>query len=181
MGVDYSKVPAEDFCTGVVTYRNPESGQLVKGQFTNSWMYEKQGLRLYMDGMGPGYAFEINSLESPLSVFIGDEAADAVANSETALEKSTASRGLLAVQPNEADLYGYVDEMEDLRDAFSKGRAPVADWSYGVEIAKLCSAAYMAAERGVTLDLTDVGVQKDLETYVSLIAQGKGAKQLGIH
>ena len=32
---------------------------------------------------GPGYAFELNSLRSPLEVFIGDEAAEAVADSET--------------------------------------------------------------------------------------------------
>ena len=46
-GVDYARTPAEDFATGMVTYRNPETGQLVKGQFTVSWMYDKQGLRLF--------------------------------------------------------------------------------------------------------------------------------------
>ena len=39
--VDYGKTPAEDFATGTITYRNPESGQLVRAQFTNSWMFEK--------------------------------------------------------------------------------------------------------------------------------------------
>jgi hypothetical protein len=53
--------PAEDFATGMITYKNPETGQIVKAQFTNSWMFEKQGLRLFMDGMGPGYAFEVNT------------------------------------------------------------------------------------------------------------------------
>src|SRR4030042_1075451 len=62
MGVDYAKVPAEDFCTGMITFRNPETEQLVKAQFTNSWMYDKQGLRLVMEGLGPGYTFEVNSL-----------------------------------------------------------------------------------------------------------------------
>ena len=55
-GVDYSRSPAEDFATGMVTYRNPESGQIVKSQFTVSWMFDKQGLRLSLDGIGPGYA-----------------------------------------------------------------------------------------------------------------------------
>jgi len=73
-GVDYSKTPAEDFATGMVTYRNPETGQVVKSQFTVSWMFDKQGLRLLLDGMGPGYAFEMNSLRSPLEIFIGDAA-----------------------------------------------------------------------------------------------------------
>ncbi len=91
-GVDYTKTPAEDFATGMVTYQNPHNGQLVKAQFTDSWMFEKQGLRLFMDGMGPGYAFEINTLVSSLNIFIGDAAAEAAANAELALEKSTASR-----------------------------------------------------------------------------------------
>jgi predicted dehydrogenase len=84
-GVDYAKTPAEDFTTGMVTYKNPETGQIAKSQFTSSWMFEKQGLRLLMDGMGPGYAFEINTLSSSLNVFIGDDAAEAVADAETAL------------------------------------------------------------------------------------------------
>ncbi len=178
MGVDYGKVPAEDFCTGIVTFRNPENGQLVKGQFTNSWMYDKQGLRLLMDGLGPGYAFEVNSLKSPLEVFIGDEAADAVADAETALEKATASRGLLTVQPDEADLYGYVDELTDARDAFLAGTDALLNWEYGLEITKLCQAGYLSAERRQTIDLTDPAVQKELDGYTSLIAQGKGAEVL---
>ncbi len=177
-GVDYAKTPAEDFATGMITYRNPESGQLVKAQFTDSWMFEKQGLRLFMDGMGPGYAFEINTLASTLQVFIGDAAAEAAANAEVALEKSTASRGLLAVQYNEADLYGYTDENEEAVTAFTAGRDGMLPWSYGLEITKLVMAAYMASERKKVIDLTDPGIQKELETYVPLIQQGRGAEVL---
>lgn len=178
-GVDYARTPAEDFATGLITYRNPESGQLVKAQFTNSWMFEKQGLRLLMDGMGPGYAFEINTLASSTQIFIGDVAAEAIANAETALEKATASRGLLTVHHNEADLYGYTDENADAADAFLAGRDGFLPWSYGLEITRLVTAAYMAAERRQTLDLTDPAVQADLERYVSLIQQGRGAEVLG--
>ena len=35
------KTPAEDFATGMVTYRHPDGGQLVKAQFTG-----KCGLRV---------------------------------------------------------------------------------------------------------------------------------------
>ena len=178
MGVDYKKVPAEDFCTGIVTFRNPETGQLVKGQFTNSWMYDKQGLRLLMDGLGPGYAFEINSLKSSLEVFISDAAADAVADAETALEKSTASRGLLAVHPNEADLYGYTDEFVDVRNAFLSGKDAFLNWEYGLEITKLVQAGYMSSERQKTIDLTDPAIRKELDSYTSLIAQGEGGEVL---
>ncbi len=177
-GVDYSKTPAEDFATGMITYRNPETGQKVKSQFTDSWMFEKQGLRLFMDGMGPGYAFEVNSLISPLSVFIGDVAAEAIADQESALEKATASRGLLAVQYNEADLYGYTDENRDMFESFSAGRDAMLSWDYGVEITRLVMASYLSAERGKTIDMTDPAVLAELETYVPAIQQGKGAKQL---
>lgn len=173
-GVDYSKTPAEDFATGMITYRNPETGQRVKAQFTDSWMFEKQGLRLLMDGMGPGYAFEVNTLRSVLELFIGDAAAAAVADAETALEKATASRGLLAVQVNEPDLYGYTDENADMVRAFLAGEDAFLDWRYGLEITRLVMAAYMAAERGETIDLTDPSVVEALESYVPLIQQGRG-------
>ena len=179
-GVDYTKTPAEDFTTGIVTFRNPETGQLVKAQFTDSWMFEKQGLRLFMDGMGPGYAFEVNTLMSSLQIFIGDIAAEAIADAETALEKATATRGLLAVQHNEADLYGYTDENEDAAAAFLAGKDGFLPWSYGLEITKLVMAGYMSAERQKTIDLTDPAIQQELETYIPLIQQGKGADILHV-
>lgn len=177
-GVDYSETPAEDFSTGIITFRNPETGQLVKGQFTDSWMYDKQGLRLSMDGIGPGYALEVNTLISPLEVFIGDEAAEGAADAEQALEKSTSSRGLLAVQPNEADLYGYVNETQDAINSFLDGKDAFLNWEYGLETTRLVQAAYMAAEQKKTIDLTDPKVQSELESYSSLISQGKGAQIL---
>jgi predicted dehydrogenase len=177
-GVDYSKTPAEDFATGMITYRNPETAQVVKAQFTDSWMFEKQGLRLFMDGMGPGYAFEINTLVSPLNVFIGDVAAEAISDQEGALEKATASRGLLAVQYNEADLYGYTDENRDMLQAFSAGRDAMLSWEYGLEIQRLVMASYLSAERGKTIDLTDKAVLAELDSYVPAIQQGRGHAQL---
>ncbi len=177
-GVDYAKTPAEDFATGMITYKNPETGQKVKSQVTNSWMFEKQGLRLFMDGMGPGYAFEINTLISPLSVFIGDAAAEAINDAESALEKATASRGLLTVQHNEADLYGYTDENADALAAFREGRDAMLPWTYGLEITRLVMAAYMSAEKRRVIDLTGAAVQRELETYVPLVQQGRGAELL---
>src|SRR5699024_2144287 len=170
-GVDYGETPAEDFCTGMVTFQNPETDQIVKAQFTDSWMYDKQGLLLSMDALGPGYAMEVNTLISPLQIFIGDEAASAAADAETELEKSTSSRGLLSVQPNEADLYGYVGEIEDMKQSFLNGEDAYLNWEYGLEITRICQAAYMAAEKKQTIDLTDQGVQDELDGYQSLISQ----------
>src|SRR5690606_14951582 len=155
-----------DFATGIVTYRNPRSQQHSKAQFTVSWMYDKQGLRLALDGLGAGYAFEMNTLRSPLELFIGDEAAVAVSDAESALEKSTATRGLLAVQPNEADLYGYTDENVDACEALRTGRPPLLDWNYGLKITRLTMAAYLSSERRAVIDLTDPAVESLLETYV---------------
>lgn len=177
-GVDYTKTPAEDFATGVITFKNPETGQLVKTQFTDSWMFDKQGLRLFMDGMGPGYAFEVNTLISPLSIFIGDSAQAGVSDSELALEKSTASRGLLTVQQNEADLYGYTDENDDAARSFLAGKDAKLPFSYGVEITRLVMAAYMASETKRTIDLTDAATNERLESYIPAIQQGKGAQVL---
>lgn len=179
-GVDYARTPAEDFATGMVTYRNPETGQLVKGQFTVSWMYDKQGLRLLLDGLGPGYALEANSLRSPLEVFVGDTAAASVADAEQALEKSTARQGLLAVQPNEPDLYGYTDENADAVRAFGEGRSALLDWEYGYEIVRLTMAAYLSAERGAVVDLTDAATLAELDDYVPAIQRGEGSAQLAV-
>jgi predicted dehydrogenase len=195
-GVDYGKTPAEDYATGIVTFRNPETGQRVKSQFTVSWMYEKQGLRLSLDGIGPGYAFEMNTLRSPAEVFLTDAAAEGITDTEAALEKTTASRGLLVLQPNEPDLLGYTDENEDAVAAFSgpsqgepsKGataglpssaRQPLLDWEYGLEIVRLTMAAYLSAERGRVVDLTDAATQQELESFVPLIQQGRGGVVLG--
>jgi len=177
-GVDYRKTPAEDFATGMITYKNPDTGQKVKSQFTNSWMFDKQGLRLFMDGMGPGYAFEVNTLVSPLNIFIGDVAAEALKDAESALEKATATRGLLAVQHNEADLYGYTDENADACRAFTAGCDGMLPWSYGLEVARLVMAAYLSAERRQVIDLTDPEVLAELETFVPLVQQGRGAELL---
>ena len=177
-GVDYAETPAEDFATGTITFRDPDTGYRSMAQFTVSWMYDKQGLRLLVDGLGPGYALEANSLRSPLEIFIGDATGAGVQDAELALEKSTASQGLLAVQPNEPDLYGYVDQLRDLAQAAENRGPPLLDWSYGLEIVRLTMAAYMSAERGQTVDLTDERTVAELERYVPLIQQGRGLEVL---
>lgn len=179
-GVDYEKTPAEDFATGLVTFRNPETNFISKAQFTNSWMYDKQGLRVMIDGLGPGYAFEFNTLRSPLEVFVSDAAAAAVADAEAALEKQQATRGLVTVQPNESDLYGYVDENTDLVDALHSGRATLMDWEFGRDVVRLMMATYLSVERKCTVDLTDPEVLSFLETYVPLIQQGRGREVLHV-
>jgi len=175
-GVDYTKTPAEDYATGAISFQHPDTQQEVVAQFTDSWMYDAPGLRLLMEALGPGYSYTVNSLESPAGLFISDEAASSVGDAEMALEKSQASRGALVLQPNEADLYGYVDEWRDAAAAFSQQRSALLDWEYGREITRLVMASYLSAEKGATIDLDDPKVAKDLATYLPAIQAGDGWK-----
>mgnify|MGYP001571220601 CR=1 FL=1 len=178
-GVDYTKAPAEDYATGQVVFRNPQTGQLVVAQFIDSWMYDNQGLCLRMEALGPGYALGVDSLTSPLTVFIGDAVAQAIGDAESALEKATASHGLLCVQPNEMDLYGYVAELRDSVWAFATGGRPMLDWEHGRRTTLLVMAAYWSAERGATITL-DSETLDFLDIYIPAIQKGKGHKVLGV-
>jgi hypothetical protein len=122
----------------------------------------------------------VNTLRSPLELFIGDDAAASVADAETALEKATASRGLLAVQPNEPDLYGYVDEHIDALAAFERGESALLDLDYGLEIVRLTMACYLSAEEGRVVDLTDPATLARLDDYIPLIQQGRGLEVLSM-
>ena len=99
---------------------------------------------------------------------------------ERALEKSTASQGLLAIQPNEPDLYGYTDENLDAVRAFEEGRSALLDWEYGFEIVRLTMAAYLSAERGSVVDLTDPATRAELDDYIPAIQRGDGAGVLDV-
>ncbi len=177
-GVDYTATPAEDYSNVTIEFKDPETGICSVAQATNSWMYDAPGLRLLMEAFGPGYSYTVNSLESPTGLFISDVAAAAVANSELALEKAQASRGALLLHHNEPDLYGYIAEWRDVISAFEQGKNALLDFEYGRLITMLVMAGYMAHEKKKTIDLTDPAVLAELESYVPLIQQGKGAEVL---
>jgi predicted dehydrogenase len=178
-GVDYTKTPAEDYACVSYTFES-EGGKIAMVQATDSWMYEAPGLRLNMEMMGPGYAVNVNTLNSPSGIFISDDAATSVGNAELALEKSQASRGQLVVQPNEPDLYGYVGEWRDAVPALKQGKSGLLDLEYGVRVVKLVMVAYMSHERAETIDLKRGAFldSSELAAYVPLIQQGKGHKIL---
>jgi predicted dehydrogenase len=177
-GVDYSATPAEDYANVSITFKDPETGLPAVAQAVNSWMYDAPGLRILTEAFGPGYSYTVDSLSSPAGLFISDAAAAAVADTELALEKSQASRGALVLQPNEPDLYGYVAEWREALTAFEKGKDALLNFRFGRLVTMLVMAAYMAHERKQTIDLTDPDTLADLETYVPLIQQGKGAEIL---
>lgn len=177
-GVDYSKTPAEDYSTVTLELKDPQTGHRSVVQAVNSWIYDAPGLRLLMETFGPGYSYTVNSLQSPSGIFISDAAATAVVDSELALEKSQASRGSLILQPNEADLYGYVAEWIDALTAFEQGKDAKLNLEYGKTITMLILAAYMSHEKRQVIDLTDAGVLRELEDYVPLIQKGEGNRVL---
>ncbi len=177
-GVDYTTTPAEDYSNVNIEFRDPETGNRGVAQATNSWMYDAPGLRLLMEAFGPGYSYTVNSLQSPTDLFISDAAAAAIADSELALEKAQASRGALLLHHNEPDLYGYIAEWRDAIPAFEQGRNALLDFEYGRLITMLIMAGYMAHEKKMTIDLTDSTVLAELESYIPLIQQGKGAQVL---
>jgi predicted dehydrogenase len=177
-GVDYAATPAEDYSSVTLELKDPETNQHSIVQATNSWMYDAPGLRLLMETFGPGYSYTVNSLQSPSGLFISDAAAAAVADSELALEKSQASRGSLILQPNEADLYGYVAEWIDALAAFEKGKDALLNLEYGKLVTMLIMAAYMSHEKGKVIDLTDEETLNELEEYVPLIQKGNGKQVL---
>ncbi len=177
-GVDYTATPAEDYSNVTIEFRDPDTGNRGVVQATNSWMYDAPGLRLLMEAFGPGYSYTVNSLQSPTGLFISDAAAAAVADSELALEKAQASRGALLLHHNEADLYGYIAEWRDAIPAFEQGKNALLNFEYGRLITMLVMAGYMAHEKRMTIDLTDSTVLAELESYIPLIQQGKGAEVL---
>jgi len=172
-GVDYDKVPAEDYANVTITFRNPKTGQLVVVQATNSWMYDAPGLRLLMEGMAGGYSSGVDTLRSPTEIFISDAAAAQVANSELALEKSQSSRGRLTLLADEPRLYGYEAEWRDALAAFREGRDAMLNFSYGAWVTRLVMAGYYAHEQGETIDPAEMP-----DNYIPRIQQGRGNEVL---
>ena len=178
-GVDYAQTPAEDFATGIVTYRNPETGQRAQGQFTVSWMYDKQGLRLLVDGIGPGYALEANSLRSPLEIFIGDAAAASRRRRRARAREGDREPGP-ARDPTQRARSLRLHRRERRRAARRSDRASgaarlrrTASRSCGSRWPRTCRP-----RRARTVDLTDPATDKRLATYVPAIQQGRGGAQL---
>jgi len=179
-GVDYSAngTPAEDYALALYTFRNPETGEIVVAQATDSWMYTAPGLKLEMEAHAGLHSFRINTSDATSKVFISDAAAVAVANAEKAQEKAQASRGLLNVLPMEPLDYGYVGEWVDALNAFRQGRNGFLDGRFGHHIVKMLMAGYLSSEIGQVVDLTDSNVIRGLEAYIPKIQQGKGAEVL---
>jgi len=162
---DYLKRPAEDFARSLVEYKD-KKGKKVIVETTTSWCYIGAGLRLTMELLGPEYSLQINTLDSGLKVFfsrnvMGKEGEDLV-------EKQNAEIGLMPVVANEETEYGYIAENRHMVQSFLAGKRPEENFSDGVNVTELLMAAYMSAEKGITIPFPPPG----LDTFVPAVAQG---------
>lgn len=164
-GVDYRESPSEDYASASVFYETP-NGDLVVGEATNSWCFVGSGLRITIEMLGPEYSGTINTLNSGTDVFFSDAAAE---DAGYVVEKQEADRGTMPVLPQEGATYGYLDQNEHVVDAFRAGENAREDLYDGLEVAKIVSASYLAAERGERIRFDD----SDLAGYVPEPARGE--------
>ena len=141
--------PAEDFATGVVTYRNPETAAGDARAVHRVVDVRQAGLaaarrrdrpRLRARGQQPAVA--ARGVHRRRGRRVGRR------RRAGAGEGDRVARGLLAIQPNEPDLYGYTDENVDALAAFRAGRSALLDFEDGLDVVRLTMAAYLSAEQG---------------------------------
>ena len=127
-GVDYARTPAEDFATGIVTYRNPETDAAHEGAVHGLVDVRQAGTAAaHRRHRARATRSRRTRLRSPLEIFIGDARRRRRSPTPSSRSRRRPRRsGLLAIQPNEPDLYGYTDENVDALAAFRDGRVGAA-------------------------------------------------------
>ncbi|HVR29072.1 MAG TPA: Gfo/Idh/MocA family oxidoreductase, partial [Thermoanaerobaculia bacterium] len=168
--VDYTRRPAEDFARVLVEYED-DAGTPVLVEATTSWSFVGPGLRLSMEVLGPEYSMRSSSLDTELQLFLSRETVQAAA--EDLVEKQNAESGLMPVVPNESAAYGYEDENRHMVRSFRGGERPSETFEDGVAVTELLMTAYMAAERGATVDFPPPG----LDAFVPAVARGESAAE----
>jgi predicted dehydrogenase len=164
--VDYSRRPSEDYARGVVMLED-QQGQPVVIEATTSWAYVGPGLRLQMELLGPEYALEISTLNTPLKVFLSRNVQGS--EGEDLVEKQNSEQGLMPVLEDEAGAYGYTGEDRHMVEAFRNGQPPLETFADGVAVVEILMALYRSAELGRTVSLPD----PELEEYVPPVARAE--------
>ena len=165
MGVDYTKMPSEDFASVNIEFETPE-GRIAIGEATTSWSFVGPGLRLSAELLGPEYSMKWNTLESGLDLFFSRAVKGKTG--EDIVEKQNAEVGQMPVVVNEAIAYGYEAEDRHFVRAFLGKEAPLLTWHDGLDVVRLLMTAYKSAELGKTLEYSERGVDK----FVPQVAQG---------
>ena len=165
MGVDYTKMPSEDFASVNIEFETPE-GRIAIGEATTSWSFVGPGLRLSAELLGPEYSMKWNTLESGLDLFFSRAVKGKTG--EDIVEKQNAEVGQMPVVVNEAIAYGYEAEDRHFVRAFLGKEAPLLTWHDGLDVVRLLMTAYKSAELGKTLEYSEKAVEK----FVPLVALG---------
>ena len=168
--VDYRNRPAEDYARATVVYRNGDGHEVV-AEATTSWSYVGAGLRLSYELLGPEYSMSSNTLDTESRVFLSREIAGRAG--EDLVEKQNAEGGLMPVVPDEAATYGYTDENRHMAERFMDGKEPREDLHDGRDVTELLMAAYLSAQEGRRVDLTDPATRERVAEFVPDVAQGK--------
>jgi predicted dehydrogenase len=162
--VDYARRPAEDFARGMLTFVDPDGHEVVV-EATTSWAYVGAGLRIQLELLGPEYALEFSSLNTPLRIFMSRQVTGS--EGEDLVEKQNAEQGLMPILEDEAGVYGYTDENRHMVECFRTGRPPMETFHDGVAVVEMLMALYKSAETQRTVNVAD----EDLTHYVPLVAR----------
>ena len=162
--VDYTRRPAEDFARGTLLLED-EAGRNVIIEATTSWSYVGPGLRLQMELLGPEYAMEVSTLNSPLKVFLSREVRGS--EGEDLVEKQNAEQGLMPVVEDEPAAYGYVAEDRHMVESFRNGTRPIESFADGVGVVEMLMALYRSAELRRTVEFGT----ENLEDYIPPVAR----------
>lgn len=162
--VDYTNRPSEDFARGMLTFEDPDGNEVVI-EATTSWAYVGAGLRIQLELLGPEYALEFSSLNTPLKIFMSRQVTGA--EGEDLVEKQNAEQGLMPVLEDEAGVYGYTDENRHMVERFRSGEAPIETFYDGLAVVEMLMALYKSSETGRTVIIGE----DDLTGYVPVVAR----------
>src|SRR5262247_349574 len=165
--VDYTRSPAEDFARATVMLHGPDGRELMV-EATTSWAYVGAGMRIQLELLGPEYAMEFSSLNTPLKIFLSRAVAGG--QGEDLVEKQNAEQGLMAVLEDYACIYGTTAENRHMVESFRRGARPTETFEDGVAVMEVLMALYRSAEIGQVVKLP----APELETYVPPVARAGG-------
>ena len=166
--VDYTRYPSEDFARGTLVLQD-ELGRDVLIETTTSWSYVGPGLRIQVELLGPEYAMEVSTLNSPLKVFLSREVRGS--EGEDLVEKQNAEQGLMPVVEDEAAAYGYSAEDRHMVEAFRSGTRPIETFADGVGVVEILMGLYRSAELGRGIDFS----VEELDGYIPPVARAAAA------
>ena len=162
-GVDYETAPADDYARATIRYESDAGGPLIS-EATGSWCYVGAGVRRSIELLGPEYSGQVVTDGESSSVFVSD----ALCNGDGWAEKQTATSGRMPIPGKRVVDGGYVAENRNAVDAFERGENGRLDLHDGLEVLRLCMAAYRAAETGEDIDPRTA----DLRSYTPPPARG---------